>query len=54
MARFDAAMGRYIYLPIDGIASRVSFEETGTGIPRGASSGFYADFRTGRWTMALR
>jgi hypothetical protein len=33
MARFDAAVGRYIYLPIDGIEYRVYFEETGTGIP---------------------
>jgi pimeloyl-ACP methyl ester carboxylesterase len=33
MARFDAAVGRYIYLPIDGIEYRVYFEETGSGIP---------------------
>jgi pimeloyl-ACP methyl ester carboxylesterase len=33
MARFDAAVGRYIYLSIDGIEYRVYFEETGTGIP---------------------
>jgi hypothetical protein len=33
MARCDAAVGRYIYLLIDGIEYRVYFEETGTGIP---------------------
>ena len=33
MARCDAAVGRYIYLPIDGIEYRMYFEETGTGIP---------------------
>jgi hypothetical protein len=33
MARFDAAVGRYIYLPINGIEYRVYCEETGTGIP---------------------
>jgi pimeloyl-ACP methyl ester carboxylesterase len=33
MARFDAAVGRYIYLDIDGVEYRVYFEEAGTGIP---------------------
>jgi pimeloyl-ACP methyl ester carboxylesterase len=33
MARFDAAVGRYIYLQIDDVEYRVYFEETGTGIP---------------------
>ena len=33
MARFDAAVGRYVYLAIDGVEYRVYFEEAGTGIP---------------------
>jgi hypothetical protein len=33
MARCDAAVGRYISLPIDGIAYRVYCEKAGTGIP---------------------
>jgi pimeloyl-ACP methyl ester carboxylesterase len=33
MARFDAAVGRYVYLPIDGVEYRVYFEEAGAGIP---------------------
>ena len=33
MAHFDTAVGRYVYLPIDGIEYRVYFEEAGTGIP---------------------
>lgn len=33
MARFDAAVGRYVYLAIDGVEYRVYFEETGRGIP---------------------
>ena len=32
MARFDAVVGHYIYLPINGIEYRVYFEKTGTGI----------------------
>jgi len=33
MPRFDSAVGRYVYLTIDGIEYRVYFEETGRGIP---------------------
>ena len=33
MARFDKAVGRYVYLPIDGTEYRVYFEENGSGIP---------------------
>lgn len=33
MARFDAAVGRYVHLDIDGVDYRVYFEEAGTGIP---------------------
>jgi pimeloyl-ACP methyl ester carboxylesterase len=33
MARFDAAVGRYVHLAIDGLEYRVYFEEAGTGIP---------------------
>src|SRR5882757_4636523 len=33
MARFDTAIGRYVYLTIDSIEYRVYFEETGNGIP---------------------
>ncbi len=33
MARFDAAVGRYVYLTIDGTEYRVYFEDAGTGIP---------------------
>ena len=33
MARFDNAMGRYLYLTLNGIDHRVYFEESGTGIP---------------------
>jgi len=31
--RFDDAVGRYVYLELDGIEHRVYFEETGEGIP---------------------
>ncbi len=33
MARFDYAVGRYIYLTIDDVEYRVYFEEHGQGIP---------------------
>ena len=33
MPRFDAAVGRYVYLTIDDVEYRVYFEETGRGIP---------------------
>jgi pimeloyl-ACP methyl ester carboxylesterase len=33
MARFDKAIGRYIYLTINGVEYRVYFEENGAGIP---------------------
>jgi pimeloyl-ACP methyl ester carboxylesterase len=33
MARFDSSIGRYVYLPIDGVEYRVYFEEHGTGVP---------------------
>lgn len=33
MARFDTAVGRYVYVVIDGLEYRVYFEETGNGIP---------------------
>jgi pimeloyl-ACP methyl ester carboxylesterase len=33
MARFDAAVGRYVHLGIDGVDYRVYFEEAGAGIP---------------------
>lgn len=33
MARFGAATGRYVYLEMDGVEYRVSFEEAGAGIP---------------------
>ncbi len=32
-ARFDAAVGRYVYLTIDGVEYRTYFESNGTGIP---------------------
>ncbi len=32
-AKFDAALGRYIYLELDGLEHRVYFEEAGEGIP---------------------
>jgi pimeloyl-ACP methyl ester carboxylesterase len=32
-ARFDTAVGRYVYLTIDGVEHRVYFEEAGAGIP---------------------
>lgn len=31
--RFDSAVGRYVYLTIEGVEYRVYFEEAGTGIP---------------------
>jgi pimeloyl-ACP methyl ester carboxylesterase len=31
--RFDAAIGRYVYLTIDGVEYRTYFESNGTGIP---------------------
>ena len=33
MPRFDAAVGRYVYLTIEDVEYRVYFEETGRGIP---------------------
>ena len=33
MARFDSAVGRYMYIEVDGVEYRVYFEETGAGIP---------------------
>ena len=33
MARFDEVVGRYVYIPVDGIEYRVYFEENGSGIP---------------------
>ena len=33
MARLDSAVGRYVYLDIDGREYRVYFEETGNGVP---------------------
>ena len=33
MAKFDPAIGRYVYLDIHGIEYRVYFEQNGTGIP---------------------
>jgi pimeloyl-ACP methyl ester carboxylesterase len=33
MPRFDSAIGRYLYLSIDGVEYRVYFEESGAGIP---------------------
>jgi pimeloyl-ACP methyl ester carboxylesterase len=33
MPRFDAAVGRYVHLAIDGVEYRVYFEEAGAGIP---------------------
>ncbi len=32
-AKYDSAVGRYIYLTIDGVEYRVYYEETGRGIP---------------------
>ena len=33
MARFDAAVGRYVRIPIEGVEYRVYFEEAGAGVP---------------------
>ncbi|MEQ8485912.1 MAG: alpha/beta hydrolase [Pseudomonadales bacterium] len=33
MARFDTAVGRYVYLTLDGVEHRVYFEEAGSGVP---------------------
>ena len=33
MTRFDQAVGRYVYLEIQGVVYRVYFEQSGTGIP---------------------
>jgi pimeloyl-ACP methyl ester carboxylesterase len=33
MAKFDEALGRYVYLDIDAVEYRVYFEESGTGTP---------------------
>lgn len=33
MPHFDAAVGRYVHLTVDGVEYRVYFEETGRGIP---------------------
>ena len=33
MAKLDPAIGRYVYLDVQGIEYRVYFEQNGTGIP---------------------
>ncbi|HEY6393914.1 MAG TPA: alpha/beta hydrolase [Candidatus Binataceae bacterium] len=33
MPRFDTAIGRYVYMTVDGVEYRVYFEEAGRGIP---------------------
>ena len=33
MARFDAAVGRYVHFEIEGVEHRVYFEEAGDGVP---------------------
>ena len=33
MAKFEAAIGRYVWLEIQGVEYRVYFEEAGQGIP---------------------
>jgi pimeloyl-ACP methyl ester carboxylesterase len=33
MARYDATIGRYIHVPLDGLDYRIYFEEAGAGIP---------------------
>lgn len=33
MAKFEAAIGRYVWLEVQGVAYRVYFEESGQGIP---------------------
>ena len=33
MARFEDAVGRYVYLDLDGTEYRVYFEEAGAGVP---------------------
>lgn len=33
MAKFDSALGRYVYIEVDGVEYRVYFEEAGSGIP---------------------
>ena len=33
MTRFDSAVGRYIYIEVDGVEYRIYFEEAGAGIP---------------------
>src|ERR1700689_4312014 len=33
MTRFDDAVGRYCYVPLDGVEHRVYFEEAGSGVP---------------------
>lgn len=33
MARFDSAVGKYVYVSVNGIEYRVYFEESGKGIP---------------------
>lgn len=33
MARFDSAIGRYVYIEVQGVEYRVYFEEAGAGIP---------------------
>ena len=32
-ARMDKAVGRYVYVTVDGVEYRVFFEESGSGIP---------------------
>ena len=46
MARFDKAIGRYVYLTIDNLEYRVYFEEYGSGIPGMATTAGW-DLTTG-------
>jgi len=52
MARFDAAVGRYVYLTIDGLEYRVYFEESGAGVPLLLQHTAGADGRQWRHVLA--
>jgi pimeloyl-ACP methyl ester carboxylesterase len=52
MARFDAAVGRYVYLTIDGLEYRVYFEESGEGVPLLLQHTAGADGRQWRHVLA--
>lgn len=52
MSRFEAAVGRYVYLDLEGVEYRVYFEEAGQGVPLLLQHTAGADSRQWRHVLA--